>query len=160
MTEITKFEIEFVERTKRILEEYRGEYKLSNAINCTLGLLVLPNERIINYDIRPWNTPVVDMEELAFLNIRVFEPIRRIENEERSYYPKTLQILLKKLRNGIAHQHIIPVNRLGLFVGIKIQNLFPDVKPILDTDVEFSRTELEKFAVFIADQYLAMQQEG
>jgi hypothetical protein len=52
MGAIELYEKEFVERTRHILKRYRGKYKLSNAINCTLGLIILPNEMIRRLSLR------------------------------------------------------------------------------------------------------------
>jgi len=136
------------------LTDYTGDYKLSNAINCMLGLIILPNEMLEHSDNAVWDVPIMEIEELNYLRIRKFEPIHRKRNDEVDYYPKTLKILLKKVRNGLAHQNIEPVNTDGLFTGIKIMNFFNGVKRDLDLEIEFNRKELESFALFIAKEYL------
>ncbi len=71
-----------------------------------------------------------------------------------TYYPKTLKVLLNKIRNGLAHQHIEPINENGNFVGVIIRNYFDDAKVHKDLEVYFSQQELKEFALFIADEYL------
>jgi len=44
----------------------------------------------------------------------------------------------------------------GIFTGIKIRNFYTgrNGPNVLDLEVEFSRRELEKFALFVAAKYL------
>lgn len=155
MSGIAHYEREFVERTRQILKTYKGKYKLSNAINCTLGLIVLPNEMLNAFPNPIWDTPIVNINDLNYLQVRRFEPIRKKKKNLPVYYPKTLKILLKKIRNGLAHQTIEPVNNAhGLFTGIIIRNYFSEGANDLDLEIEFNRKELENFALFIAGKYL------
>ena len=64
----------------------------------------------------------------------------------------TLGQFLRKLRNGISHQNIEPINRNNQFVGVKIWNVTP--KDVIDCQVELDRRSLHEFANFIANQYL------
>lgn len=156
MSEIAHYEREFVERTRHILKKYRGEYKLSNAINCTLGLIVLPSETLSESHDPIWDMLVSDIQELSYLRIRAFEPIQKKKRGVPVYFPKTLRVMLKKIRNGIAHQKIQPVNINGMFTGIMIRNYFGEdpANWDLDLEIEFDRVELENFAFFIAGKYL------
>jgi hypothetical protein len=152
LTEIAKFETEFVKRTKILLETYIGDFGLSNAINCTLGLIILPNEMLGRSRNPIWNLSVADIPELNYLRIQTFEPIKKkIKNGEERHYPLTLRFLLKKIRNGLAHQNIEPVNTDGLFTGIVIRNYYFGT---LDLEIEFDEKELKDFAFFIAEKYL------
>jgi hypothetical protein len=154
MTEINEFEREFVIRTRALLQDYNGEYKLSNAINCMLGLVILPNEMLEHSRDEIWDKPIIEIEELSDLHIQFFEPIRRKRREEIEYYQKTFRILLKKIRNGLAHQNITPVNADSLFTGVLIRNYFTEGNRDMDLEIKFDRRELEKFALFVAQKYL------
>ena len=155
MSGIAHYEREFVERTRQILKTYKGKYKLSNAINCTLGLIVLPNEMLYAFPNPIWDTPIADIVDLAYLRIRMFEPIQKKKKNVPVHFPKTLKTLLKKIRNGLAHQNIEPVNNAhGLFTGIIVRNYFSEGAVDLDLEIEFNRKELEHFALFIAGKYL------
>lgn len=148
--EIKNFEIEFVERTKKILEEYEGDYDMSIILNCALGLIILPNEKRLTTP--SWNTKLGDISKLPHFELKTFKPIKNINNSG-GYYPKTLKVLLKKVRNGLAHQNIEPVNKNGKFIGVIIRNYPPnDHQP--DLEVQFSQQELKDFALFIANEYL------
>jgi len=154
MTEINEFEREFVIRTQALLRAYNGEYKLSHAINCMLGLIILPNEMLEYSHNEIWNKPIADIEQLNYLRLRFFEPIRRKTKDGIECYRKTFRILLKKVRNGIAHQNISPVNANGLFTGVLIRNYYSAGKRDMDLEIEFDRRELESFALFVAEKYL------
>ena len=39
-----EFDIEFMHRTKKIIEGYKGQYNVTLLLNCLLGLIVLPSE--------------------------------------------------------------------------------------------------------------------
>ena len=71
-----------------------------------------------------------------------------------TYYPKTMKVLLQKIRNGLAHQKIEPINHGGKFAGVIIRNYFNDAQIRKDLEVYFSQQELKDFALFIADEYL------
>jgi len=156
MGEIAVFKTEFVDRTKEILLNYEGEYKLSNAINCMLGLLILPYENVRNNPDTFWDTDLNAIPDFPAFRIHVFQPVHKVKKGGIiEYYPKTLRVFLQKIRNGLAHQHIRPVNTNGRFTRVVIENYFdPDNRNILDMEVEFTRKQLEKFALFIADEYL------
>jgi hypothetical protein len=156
MTEIAVFKTEFVDRTKKILLNYEGEYKLSNVINCMLGLLILPYENVRNNPDTFWDTDLYVIPSFPVFRIHVFQPVHKVKRGGIiEYYPTTLRVFLQKVRNGLAHQHIQPVNTNGKFTGVVIRNYHnPDTQNILDMEVEFTRKQLEKFALFIADEYL------
>lgn len=64
----------------------------------------------------------------------------------------TLEKFLKKIRNGVAHQNIMPVNENGDWKGLRIWNF--DRNGIKDFEIEFKINELKSFAIFIAERYL------
>jgi HEPN pEK499 p136 len=152
--EIQRFDTEFVRRTREILINYQGDFKLSNALNCLLGLVILPFEYLESSTNAYWDIDISQISELSFLNIQMFEPIQRIDRGTGTthYYKKTLRNLIRKMRNGIAHQKIEPINRDGEFVGAIIRNSYNNIN---DTEIHFdNRRELEQFALFVADEYL------
>lgn len=59
--------------------------------------------------------------------------------------------LLKKLRNGIAHQHIMPTSENKEWKGIRIYNYNNGIK---DFAIEFTIAELREFSKMIAKKYL------
>lgn len=152
--EIEKFNIKFVERTKEILESYKGAHEVSNLLNCTLGLIILPYEQIKEKQNSFWDTELLTISNLPSFGIHKFEPIQSIRKENIKYYPKTLKVFLQKIRNGLAHQNIQPVNENETFKGVIISNYFDKAKKHEDLKVEFGRDQLKEFALFIANEYL------
>ena len=47
-----EFELDFMSRTREIIEQYKEPYEATLLINCMLGLLVVPKETLFN-DIPP-----------------------------------------------------------------------------------------------------------
>ncbi len=155
--EIQKFEIQFVERTRELLLRYQGPYDMSNLLNCTLGLIILPYETMRGRPLLPfWDEELNKVPNLPPFTLTTFEPIREIDKKSKKikYYRKTLKVLLQKIRNGLAHQEIEPVNRHGKFDGVIIRNYYGETRRHMDLQIQFSQHELQAFALFIADQYL------
>lgn len=153
--EIKKFEIEFVQRTKDLLIDYQGPWDMSNLINCTLGLIILPYETIKGKSsLSFWDTELDKIPDLPPFRLLIFEPIKSIKKSRIIYYPKTLKVLLQKIRNGLAHQRIEPVNQNGKFAGVIIRNYFDDAQTHQDLEIQFSQHQLKDFALFVADEYL------
>ena len=153
--EIKKFEIEFVQRTKSLLTDYQGPWDMSNLINCTLGLIILPYETIKGKpSLSFWDTELAKIPNLPPFRLSIFKPIKSIKKSKVTYYSKTLKVLLQKIRNGLAHQRIEPVNQDGKFAGVIMRNYFDDAQTRPDLEVQFSQQELKDFALFIADEYL------
>jgi hypothetical protein len=159
MMEIKRFDTDFVSRTKEILLNYQGDYEVSNLINCTLGLIILPYEETNRNNYVFFDTNLDQIPSIPQFQTHLFDPIRKIERGCILYYPKTLKVLLQKMRHGLAHQHVEPINRDGLFDGVIIRNYYNGNKQYLDLEIEFSHVELKKFALFIADQYIAGAEE-
>lgn len=149
MGEMKEFNLDFVRRTIHILEDYSGEYTFSNLINCSLGLIVLPYEKRGESVILDKN--IAEIESLPPFTLCDFEPIKSIKNGKILYYPKTLKVLLQKIRNGLAHQNIKPINIDGVLHSIEITNKF---RGNVDLVIKFTEAELRAFALFIADIYL------
>ncbi len=147
--EISKFDKEFVKRTIDILNSYKGKFEFSNLLNCTLGLIILPYAKMGSSSY--WNTEIVNLEDIPSFTIKLFEPIKKMKRGRITSYPKTIGVLLRKIRNGLAHQNIEPINENNKFVGIKIFNKYFDK---LDLDIEFTREELYNFAIYISNKYL------
>jgi hypothetical protein len=140
------YEIEFITRTQKIINDYnkrKSGYKLTLLLNCLVGLIILPDQRM-----GFGKPPLWDIE---INQIPLFQTAK-INPKWSSNTKHTLAQFLRKLRNGIAHQHINPINRNNHFVGVKIWNVTP--QNITDCEVEFNRHSLHEFANFIADQYL------
>lgn len=145
------FQVDFVKRSIDILNKYDGEYPFSNLLNCTLGLLILPFEKGNNIVV--WNQPISDVEVLKKVTITKFEPLGKDKANKNKIItlPKTLNNYLMKMRHGLAHQNVLPINENKEFVKVQIINKFYTQ---LDLDVIYTRAQLREFALYIANTYL------
>jgi len=157
--EFRKFPIEFVERTKHLLECYKGDYEVSNTLNCTLGLVILPYETNRGF---LSNVLLEKLEQTLGIEIRY---LRNIENNRIS----NCRELLRRIRNGLSHRHIIPKSTEGNVTGVTIwdydrrscscnesrnDNEQTVYEKCAEVEFEFTCEGLKEFALFIADKYL------
>lgn len=163
--EMTKFDIEFVERTKEIIETYQVNHNFSLLLNCTLGLIILPYERCDQPGHQQtnnlWDTNLIQIANIPDFKMHRWEPIKSFNYQTGAFTPskKTFKVLLKKIRHGLAHQHIQPVNTGEIFTGVEIWNEFVyrdkrQPKKKEDVRVEFTELQLSQFALFIANLHL------
>jgi hypothetical protein len=92
-------EIEFVERTLRLIEQYLGvvnqfkfeeQYNYTLTLNCLLGLIVMPKERIVSYI--PTDRLTSEFKKkIGLVESHIFGDIA------------TLRDLITKLRHSVAH---------------------------------------------------------
>ncbi len=155
--EVKNFDIEFVERTKRLLEDYDGSLDFSNLLNCTLGLIILPFEKGQGGSIFGTTDLTTIQTQIGF-NLHKFNPIKSKNKNTTQYHTADLDKFLRKLRHGLAHQHIKPINKSGKWVGVKIWNEWMDPPPKeVDLEVDFTKEQFRKFAIFIAELYLSQK---
>jgi hypothetical protein len=134
------FEKDFVERTQRILKEYSGKYGVSLLLNCTLGLIVLPYEKIQGNEPKLWQANIDTMPG---------QPWTKLQFTSK---PRTFGNLLRTIRNGIAHQRIEPVNQGGRISGVIIRNVTQRGKQNLE--IKFNEAQLKEFALLVANDFL------
>jgi hypothetical protein len=81
-----------------------------------------------------------------------------IKSSTISFIPKQILFnydliwLLRKIRNGIAHQNIMPTSESDTWKGIRLWNHNP--QGIKNFAIEFNISELRKFSKEIAERYL------
>lgn len=172
-----KFYRDFVERTKKELDKYEGDQEFTMLLNSTFGLLLVPYE---SQDSGKSLSAIWDKSPKAvfgndLFKLTVFEPINRWDKSAQKYiyYNKTLGNLLRKLRNGLAHAHLEPVNDgNGNWVAVKIWNCRQvkkeeagklsltrcdntgDQIEVKDLEIEFTWKQLYEFASRISDEHL------
>jgi hypothetical protein len=143
------------------LDRYEGEFEFTNLLNCTLGLIILPYEKGIKGKQSPavWSADLDVLPNLPSFQIHLFKPIKNVKSGITIYDENTLEVLLKKLRNGLAHQNVWPVNQNGEFSDVVIKNYFDDKhkkQDDPDLHIQFSKEQLKDFALFIANEYLKL----
>lgn len=150
-------------------------------LNCTLGMIVATSERIkkptnkgvFSKRICEFDEQVHFPHKIAYIDItralkRNREEINKISllDRENCDAPITYQIpidgrkqarnmelykLLTKIRNGVAHQNIEPINSKNSWGAIRIWNVNNGIK---DFEIEFTILELKNFALFLAQKYV------
>lgn len=100
MSEYKNFPLDFIERTLKLVKEYKGDYEVTLFVNCLLGLLVLHNE----YDaIKHFiSEEKKNGKWQPFLNC--------VENwgETRG---ESLENFMKSMRNSLAHFQLKPIHK-------------------------------------------------
>ena len=174
MSAVNKYNKEFVRRTKEILEnEYKNFQKKDREVtflmNCLLGLIIAVSENS-----KESATPLknnINEEFLKYIPEKVgfiingrkalehAQDLTNMDNtkiESKIGHKKELSdeailFLITKLRNGIAHQHIKVVENNKQWTGVKIWNMYNEIK---DFEIEFTIEELKNLAIKIAEIYL------
>lgn len=149
-----KFDIEFIERTKTIIDNYAGKYNITLLLNCLLGLIVLPSEF---YGKKSRTFFDQDISEIPALNEIItgitFNPTKRKDKNRFIADKRTLGILIKKVRNGISHQQIECKENNGKWEGVVIRDFNKGNKDNLELEVNWTIAQLKEFAFYVADNY-------
>jgi len=167
------FDIKFIERTKKNLEDFKGENNFTNLINNLIGLIFIPHEynnKRKRQNISFLKKSISEIEEFA--NIFSSDQVEIIVDGELVALPKFKYIkdnkalsieevktedLLRLMRNSFAHANLTPFGEGNIWQGVIIKN-YQDKKKERKDKYNFiavlKRKELEKFAITIADLYL------
>lgn len=94
--QITK---DFSERTKFIIDNYKGEFKVTLLVNCCLGLLVVPKEHYFN------ELPDIEIPESGEL-WGLSRTSVTVDCDKCGY---KLSDILRRIRNGICHFKITSI---------------------------------------------------
>lgn len=154
-----EFDIEFIERTQKLIEKYDGDTEFTLLINCLLGLIIIPSEYNnslkLNYlDEQLANIPTI-YNCLNRIGSFTFNPtyFDRATNRYVSSQ-KTLGCLLKKVRNGLAHiSSATPINNNGKWIGIKITDVNKRNNNNIELEVTLKYEEIKEIALYISTEY-------
>lgn len=174
MTAIKNYRIDFIKRTKEILEENFQSFEekdreVTFLLNCLLGLIVTISEnektekKVFKDNIDndfitlvpdkigfvKRNRVDVDLThvDLTELNVKV--------GHKEDLKRKNKFWLIKKIRNGIAHQNIEGINENDKWIGVRLWNNTNTFKK--DFEIIFTIEELKSFAIALSDKYLDVQ---
>ena len=81
---------------------------------------------------------------------------------EKEVLELNLDYVLKNVRNGVAHQNIMPTNENGTWKGIRIWNEIPIKKKegVMNFAIAFNISQLRKFSLKVAEIYVeSMEKE-
>jgi hypothetical protein len=139
MSEYANFPKDFLERTKENLKNYTGNFEITNLINNCLGLIIIPNELLID------NLSVYEFTDndksygISKKNIHT--------NISNDY---SLKKIVKGIRNGLAHGNIEQRTKNKEISGLKISNIYEDKTKLT---VEFTIEEFEEFTMKISNEF-------
>ncbi|MFD1261712.1 HEPN family nuclease [Entomomonas asaccharolytica] len=154
MTEYTNIKIDFISRTKDILNnlQERTENDVTLLLNCCLGLLALPSQihsgESLYQDI--FNKNLEDIfNDYPHWGLKKCFIKKLPDNKEYK-----LKDLIRRIRNGICHFHIeaICVDS-NIIEKLNIKDRYNN-NPSFDFEIELSVTQLKKFAIKLADEIL------
>jgi len=180
MSAIKNYRIEFVERTRDLLNNNFSDFKdkdreVTFLLNCLLGLIVnvSENEKKTNLTFKGkinddflLNLPekigfIIKSSDKHNLTDSNLTKIDTKVGHKDDLKECTKLWFVNKLRNGIAHQNIEGINDNDVWTGLKLWNT---TNELIDFEVIFTIEELKKLTLKIADDYLesskqAMQQK-
>jgi hypothetical protein len=149
------FDIQFIERTKKIIENYEGTYNITLLLNCLLGLIVLPSEFYKRKSRNFLDIEIDKIQEIQDLTENIlFNPTKRKRNNTWVEDKKSLKNLIKKVRNGVSHQQIECVDENGRWDRVIIRDFNTYNNDNLELEVSWTPNQLKMFALFVADSYL------
>lgn len=171
MSAIKRYRIDFVTRTKELLNDNFSDFKTKDKevtflLNCLLGLIITVSEngKKANQSIKG----LIDEDFLACIPTNIGFIIKEHHKQDLTKEIVTkIQTTIghkaelksceklwfvKKLRNAIAHQNIEGINENNNWVGVRLWNTYNDVR---DFEVIFTIEELRELALKIANEYLS-----
>lgn len=165
MTAPVEYPKDFVEKTKKIIEDHFDSFKTSDReftflLNCLLGLVITVNEKRgnkfngeIDADFLKFIPEKIGFIDLPSNQTDLLSDTTIINIKKHSdLISKTKVWFLGKIRNGIAHQHIKVEENDGNWTGIRLWNIKNKNK---DFEIIFTQKELKDLAIEIASIYLA-----
>ena len=153
MTQYVNIEVDFINRTKLILQQYdnfttieEDSYEITLCLNCLMGLIVFPQQ--------VWNGLVPD----GFLNDEWFINKEYILNMEGIECGNALEYkiadFVRHIRNSISHGYTRPISLSGVSNNQITHLNFKDYNPRnrdLIFEAQIPVESLRKFAIKFAD---------
>lgn len=106
----------FMRRTLDIAQDYRGPYDATLLINCLLGLLVIPNEKLIN------KVPDDPLSKIEAWGISSSSIINSGKCSLGHKHELNVRQIIRQLRNSVAHFRIEPIQREGEVIGYSFKD--------------------------------------
>jgi len=141
MGEYQDFPRDFIERSKANVENYCGEYEITNLINNCLGLIIIPKQKFAK------NIPEYQFDD----NDKSYGITRsNITHSDDSY---SLWQVLRHIRNGLAHGRIEQRVNGDQISGLRIHDKFNDSSPD-NFSIEFTIEEFKCFAFSLSSKLI------
>ena len=141
MSAYTDFPRDFIDRSKTNVENYCGEYEITNLINNCLGLIIIPKQRLAN------NIPQYEFDN----NDKSYGITRSNITQSDDGY--SLSQVLRHIRNGLAHGRIQQKLSGDKISDLKIHDKFNDSSPE-NFSVEFTVEEFKCFAFSLSSKLI------
>jgi hypothetical protein len=171
MGAIKNYKIDFIKRTKEILEENFQNFEekdreVTFLLNCLLGLIVTISEnektekKVFKDNIDNDFLTMIPNKIGYVKRDRVDDDLTNVDLTELSVkvgHKKNLKgknklWLINKIRNGIAHQNIEGINENDRWIGVRLWNNTSASKK--DFEIIFTIEELKNLAIALSDKYL------
>lgn len=139
--EMKDFNIEFVKRTKEIIElteKYYFKYEVTLLINCLTGLISLPTEKTGNKKI-----------DQKFQDTCV----NKLDKMDVIVYSKDNKKIFRCIKNALSHIRIEIMNENKQIAKIEFKDQWKDD---VHTILLFTVDKLREYALFMADTYIEM----
>lgn len=111
--DLQQFEREFMDRTNQILAEYRGKYNATLLLNSMVGLLIIPRERLLRF------LPKEPLSASTNWGIPSNAIICVERGQGKELGDRSICWFVIKLRNAVAHFHVLPLHESGEVVGFE-----------------------------------------
>jgi hypothetical protein len=111
--DLQQFERDFMYRTRSNLARYNGEHESTMLLNCMVGLLIVPRERLLRLlpDEPSWDPEDWGIQRQAIVCVE--------RGQGRELADRSIRWFVIKLRNAVAHFHVLPVHKEGRVRGFE-----------------------------------------
>jgi len=141
-----EFQLDFMRRTLKVVQDYQGPYDATLLLNSLLGLLIVPKESSLD------RIPQDPLAQLAAWGVspRSIKAFGRCQCG--TAHPETLRQLVKGLRNAVAHFRFRPLHHDRKCVGFA----FDDRSGFkAELNLEEMRELTERLATHLANELSA-----
>lgn len=109
MSAYSDFPRDFTERTRANIENYTGQYEVTNLINNCLGLIIIPKELLSE-----------NLPDYTFTETDASYGISKTNITYEENYNFSLKNVVRHIRNGLAHGRIEQQSINGAITGVRI----------------------------------------
>ncbi len=148
MSEMKKFNKGFVKRTSEILNEYEPitEYNVTLLLNCLIGLIVFPIEELKDEHDKITNQFKSDcVNKLKELSGDTFKVTPNSVDDDK---------IFRNIRNSVAHINVELKSKENIIDKVIFINKQKGRKGDTTLEYALSVSDLKKFALYIATEYL------
>lgn len=139
MSEYNDFPKDFIERTKVNIDKYTGDYEITNLINNCLGLIIIPNELLVD------RLPIYEFND----NDKSYGISRQniLVNISNDY---SLKKIVKGICNGLAHGNIKQRTKNREISGLEISNIYDEKTKLT---IQFTIQEFIEFTKKVSEVF-------